>query len=468
MFSASHQRALQRPCITYNEICDMPQTSRQRLFPPFIAAERVIPHAMIDRVSIAIGDWAVIGPPVEVVRFLDAIPEIEVMTAEGELIQAFNRTKRSPDGRYASISVKTGSPGNVAYQKTPVFSGQIVQVFGRNRVPTSMPGEYLRLGFDGYLNLNRFISAQAVRPKTRLDCPRLVTPLATTITGRFAQYEDEYCLTNATNVVIGPDLLYRYILSKSAEEHFREYLGLIEGFLTYQLQSIASRFGVTVRHLPYYSLRMIEFCYEFYDPNPIRRVESLDVPMRALGPRSRRHMALVRGERLFVYQDSIAVGVELSAGCDLVIYAKTNRRMRFEIRFDSNAIDSQLSTVPMRTGRTTRTHSQVRSMVAHLRSAAEDRLGNAFEMLYRQLTPRAGVTVVQLCSRIGRILQDDSLADTLINVLRMRGSLASAQGSPLKAAAESLVNAGILQRAAPRSEVFVPTDPYMQAVQKLR
>lgn len=331
-----------------------------------------------------------------------------------------------------------------------------------------MPGEHVRLGFDGYLNLNRFIAAQALLPRTRLDRPRLDTPLATGIAGRFMQYGEEYCLTDDTNVVIGPDLLYRYILSKPVEAHFHEYLRLIESFFTYQLQSIASRFDVTVRHLPYYSLQKIEFCYEFDDPNPIERVKCLDVPMRALGLRSRRHTARVRGERLFVYQDSIAVGVELSAGCELVIYAKTNKRIRCEIRFNSRAIDAQLTKVAGFSGRTTQTLSQVRSMVAHLSAVAKDRLSDALEMLDRQLSPQVGQTSAQLCTRIGRILQDDALADAVINVLRMRGSLASAQGSPLKAAAESLVNAGVLQRAAPRSKVFVPSDPYMQAVQKLR
>lgn len=446
----------------------MPQTSRQRLIPPFIAAKRVIPQAMIDRASIAIGDWAIIGPPVDVVKFLDAIPEIEVITADGELFPAFNRTKRSPDGRFVNIPLKTGSPGNVAYQKTAVFSGQLVHVFGRLRVTRSMPCEHVRLGFDAYLNLNRFIAAQAPMPRTRLDRPRLQRPLATAIAGRFMQHGDEYCLTSDTNVVIGPDLLYRYILSKSVEAHLHGYLRLIESFLTYQLQSIASSFGVTVRHLPYYSLRMIEFCYEYDDPNPIGRVESLDVPMRALGPRSRRHRAMVRGERLFVYQDSIAVGVELSAGCDLVAYAKTNKRIRWEVRFDSSAIDAQLDKVAGFAGRTTQTLSQVRRMVAHLSTVAEGRLRDALEMLDRQLSPQVGLTPAQLCTRIGRILQDDALADAVINVLRMRGSLASAQGSPLKAAAESLVRAGILTRSGKRSRLFIPADSYVTAVGTLR
>lgn len=446
----------------------MPLTSKQRLIPPFLAEEREIPRAMIDHAEMVIGDWAVSGNPHDVVRFLDAIPGIVATTCNGVYIRAFTMGKRSPIGKSVDIAVTAGRPGNVAYQTVPVFGGKISHAFGLSRVPRSTPGEYVRLGLEASLNLNRFLAAQVLHRRTRLDRPRLALPLATAIAGAFAQYEDEFCLTDDTNVVIAPDLFYRYILSKSAEEHFVHYVRVVERFMAEELQSIAREYDVTVRHLRYYSLRKIEFVWEFAHPHPTTLVESLDVPIRALGPQSQRHRAMVRGERLFVYQDSIAVSVELSGGCDLVIYAKTNKRVRCEVRMDSNCIGGEGLKATGQGSRTARRLRQILRMIANLRIVAEQRLRLALEMLDRQISPPDGATVPQLCARLGRILKDDMLVDTVIEILSMRGSLASAQGSPLKDAAQTLTDAGILRRKVLRSTVFVPTDHYVSAVRSLR
>jgi hypothetical protein len=64
--------------------------------------------------------------------------------------------------------------------------------------------------------------------------------------------------------------------------------------------------------------------------------------MGQLGSQSRRHRALVQGESLRVRQDSLCVSAELSAGCDLIVYAKTNERIRFEVRRDRDAIAAML------------------------------------------------------------------------------------------------------------------------------
>ena len=108
-------------------------------------------------------------------------------------------------------------------------------------------------------------------------------------------------------------------------------------------------------------------------------------------------------------------------------------------------------------------------MVATLREAATDRMVLALAMLDRQLVPPASlVTAMQLCAEVGRILQDSALSHTVLEAFRMRGSLASAQQSHMREAADRLIVAGVLRRSAARSPVFVPTDRYVRAVQELR
>lgn len=270
-------------------------------------------------------------------------------------------------------------------------------------------------------------------------------------------------------LLMGSNQLIRYALSKPAEDHFTEYLQLIESYMTTELQDTASVYDVTVDSAPYYSLRKIEFVWEFAHPNSIRFVESLDVPMRTLGPQSRRHRALVRGESVRVKQDSLSISAELSSGCDLIVYAKTNERIRFEVRLNRDAIGAKLRKGQDDASRTARNHDDRRQMIATLREGATEKIQSALAILDRQhIPPASDVTALRLCAEVKRILQDEELAHTGLETLRMRGSLASAWQSRMKGAAEMLSSAKVLMRVESRSEVFVPTDRYVRAVAELR
>ena len=446
---------------------------------------------MIDHAEVVIGDWPIRGPASEVSRFEDALPGITAVSNSGVIVPVFTSPNKSNDGRRIEVQLSKGQRGNVTYQTRPIVGGKLNTAFGTGRVPRSTPGEHVRLGLDAHLNINHFLMAQTVWRRSRLDRPRLETPLATASDGAPAAYGTEFCLTHDTNLIIGPDRLYRYALSRSAEDHFMDCVRLIEAFMTTEMRDTAGSYDVSVDHAPYYSLRKIEFVWEFAHPNPIRFVESLDVPMRALGPQSRRHRALVRGESQNVIQDSLSISAELSAGCGLIVYAKTNERVRFEVRLDRDAIAAMLRrgradanrtarnrddlrAASLRTGqtdasRTTRNHDNLRRMIAILREAATERMQSALALLDLQRVPPASeVTALRLCAEVGRILRNDGLAHTVLEALRMRGSLASAHQSPMKAAAERLAAANVLRRSAPRSQVFVPTDRYVRAVGELR
>jgi hypothetical protein len=424
---------------------------------------------MIDHAEVVIGDWPVRGTGAQVLRFEDAIKEVCAVTNNGIVVPVFGATKRSNDARWIEAHLSTGQRGNIAYQTRPIVGGKLNNATGSGRVPRQTPGEHVRLGLDAHLNINHFLMAQNVRWTSRLDRQRLISPLATAIEGAPASSGTEYCLTDDMNLLIGPDPLYRYALSKPAEDHFMDTLHLIETFITSELLETADSYGVSVGHAPYYSLRKIEFVWEFAHPNPIRFVEGLDVPMRALGPESRRHRALVRGESLRVKQDSLSISAELSAGCDLVVYAKTNERIRFEVRFDRDAIGATLRKGRGDAKRKTRNHEDLRQMLATLREAATERMQTALAILDRQqVSPASDVTALRLCAEVGRILQDDALAHAVLETLRMRRSLASPLNSTMRGAADRLIAANVLRRSAPRSPVFIPTDRYVRAVEELR
>ena len=424
---------------------------------------------MIDHAEVVIGDWPVRGQAVQILRFADAMKEVEAKTNKGVDVPVFGSTERSNNGHWIMAELSSGRPGNVAYQTRPIVGGKLITAKGTGRVPRHTSGEHVRLGLDANININRFLMAQDVRWRQRNGRQRLRSPLATAINGSPAASGTEYCLTDDDNLIIGPDPVFRYALSKPAEEHFIDCIRLIGTFLTTELQDTANSFDVSVDYAPYYSLRKIEFVWEFAHPNPVRFVEGLDVPMRALGPQSRRHRALVRGESLRVKQDSLSISAELSAGCDLIVYAKTNERIRFEVRLDRDAIATMLRRGQGDASRTARNHDDLRQMITTLREAATERMQTALAILDRQRVPPASdVTALRLCAEVGHILQDNALAHTVLEVLRMRRSLASPLHSAMRGAADQLMAADVLRRSAPRSPVFVPTDRYVRAVEELR
>ena len=110
-------------------------------------------------------------------------------------------------------------------------------------------------------------------------------------------------------------------------------------------------------------------------------------------------------------------------------------------------------------------------MVATLRNAATKRLETALTMLDRQrVPPLTDITSLQLCALVGRLLDDDDLAHTVLEELRLSGRIAGKHGSIMGDAAKTLADPkiGILARLARHSPVFVPCDRYLSAVQGLR
>lgn len=436
--------------------------ARPRLIPEYAVAQRTIPPALIDRAEVVIGDWALIGQGSDVQRVLESLPAITAETREGTEVPVFTRPRLGPRATSVEAFVSTGIHGT--YRTRPAFGGKLATAWGRDRVPASLIGEHIRVGLEAGLNINHFIAAQSIPTRSRLDRPIVLREFALALRHRFARDGNEFCLTDDTNLLIGPDAIFRYAESKPAEDHLMDAVDACWQFVGGGLAENAAAYGIRSQPVPYYSLRKIEFYWEFSHPHPIQLVESLIVPMRSLGDETVMHRALVRGEEVAVRQNSMSVSCELSAGCKLIVYAKTNTRLRFEVRLDDETI-SRMSGG----SRTTRDRGELRRMVQTLRIAATTRFTQAMQDLdafrTRQALQQAST---RLRAEFGRLIVDDDVAQVIIDALRMRGSVVATLSSPIRQAIETLCDAGILQRRRTRKPVFIPTGPFIQAVLGLR
>ena len=443
----------------------------EKLRPKLYSKNRVIPPAMIDRIELVIGDWAIDGRGTAVAQFEDKLGGVEAMTRDGELVRIFRSPKRSKDGKVFNADIATGHKKGVNSPLRTITSGEFKSAFGTHRVPRGSK-EHIRLGLEIGLNMNHYLAAQSFKRLYRPRHPIIHKPNVIVASDSVLSYDSEFCLTDDRNWLLGKPALIDYVLSKLAEDHLMDCIDSIETTLESEMLSIA-RYCENIRlaHDPYYSLRKVEFCWEFSHPNPIRFVEGLDISLREQGLEWTRGGTPIRKQIFQIKQNSPCVRVELAGGCELAVYAKTNKRVRFEVRLKQDAIASILDKTDDEAGRTTRTKVGLHKMVATLRNAATKRLETALAMLNRQrVPPLTDITSLQLCALVGRLLDDDDLAHTVLEELRLSGRIAGKHGSIMGDAAKTLADPkiGILARLARHSPVFVPCDRYLSAVQGLR
>jgi len=112
---------------------------RDCLIPPDLAADRCLPPTMIDHAEIVVGDWPVLGPAQQVVRFEDATPEIYAVTSNRLVVPVFALTNRSKDGCWLETELFRGRRGNVTYQTRPIIGGTMNRAFGPHHVPVIHP-----------------------------------------------------------------------------------------------------------------------------------------------------------------------------------------------------------------------------------------------------------------------------------------------------------------------------------------
>ena len=75
--------------------------------PAFNDSDRNLPHIMVDRVEMVIGDYCVYGDSLQVPDFLSRIGGIDVETLDGELVRVFNQPSITAAGRSFEADVSS-------------------------------------------------------------------------------------------------------------------------------------------------------------------------------------------------------------------------------------------------------------------------------------------------------------------------------------------------------------------------
>ncbi len=420
-------------------------------------------NAMVDRFELEIGDFALIGDEDDICYVLNHLSHHTIPTAYARDVRLFNSGNLQNLRSRIDIRFSDAGTGPGQFRPRPIIAGGIKRVGFRSgrRSTARISGERVRVSLKAWLNLTRFVQAQRFRRPSRPRNPVLARPLVLAIDPQRSWFEKERPLLPADNLLIGSPHAVGFARRHSIPDLMRMYLNAVEAEAIGLLVNQMSENSVQVQADPYQSLQALEVYWEFSDNDPIGLVERLCQPLYALSSHIRvtNHDAENVEEETF--NQSKCVTVDLAGGTRLRVYAKTTRRVRFEIEFSGKAIGLICS------GQTASNTEDVLAKVEVLVDRAILHMNWVLERLRYEVP--MGVrqeSVVGLISKIARTMENTAMTEMAVSSLHTFGRIAPEGNELMLEAAHALRRAGVLRTVGRRS-LYVPTDTYVDATRAL-
>ncbi|MEQ8393955.1 hypothetical protein [Thalassobaculum sp.] len=218
---------------------------------------------------------------------------------------------------------------------------------------------------------------------------------------------------------------------------------------------------------PELNLETVETYWEFSVDDPLSFVRRIQPCIAAQGfdPQAR-SFGFPRG---FVVEggagNTLSLKVRVRPGVYLVVYAKTTRRVRFEIRHklkeDAQALGGS--------------HTSEGNLDVYLQwlerlaGDASEHLNRVLGELDRYLSPPpVGHPLWLLVSRVHHVARDEGEAELILSLLVNRATIQLGPNDPLREPVKALERQGILRRPLTNRQVYVPSDGYRRSIEQLR
>ncbi|KIN69471.1 hypothetical protein [Sulfitobacter donghicola] len=418
--------------------------------------------AFIDRIDLDIGDWLLSGELVDICGALSQLRLAEIPNVDGGSVPLFNSHIVERFYEIRGLRFSTNPRTDSLNQASALISGTVERPNWRYRPTTRQPGETERISFKTQLNLTRFLQAQRLHHRSRSDRPRLASNYVMAISPETSWYADEVPLLPATNVIIGPNKKYAFALKDSRSVQMQRYLNIAQDMLNNAMQGAFDGEGASAHLAPYFSLRAIEFYWEFDAESPIDFVASLRERVMQHGQVVSEDFYDISTGSLRTTNQSPCLTVQLTSKIKVKIYAKTTRRVRFEVTIKDDAINVVAGQ------RSQASVEGIVSLIPSLAQEAADRLAPLIQSITAAPPPPGRATALQLMHLITQNAQDRYVAEAIIAALVSFGRVAAYGNDPMKSAIRGLKERGILRSVKPRSSICVITDEYHDALISLR
>lgn len=448
-------------------------TQRERFVPEIRPDTRVSPdNVMIDRFELRVDGWQAEGTRSELSARFGNVSAWRVDTASGDLANIFHDAEFSPDRTRYYLTFRKSGRGPDRNVVHPLVSGQVaVQILSG---AAFSPETVTRCAFhiDGTWNLTRFLQAHEFHRLSKTRGPHEVRFFPLVIAPQSDWWRDELPLVPDDNVIIGKNRRFSFALSQPLEQHLRNYVGGTLGIFVQHLVDcdvlpVASSPNSTgsIYEPTEYSLGDIEFYWEFDHETPIAFVDTLTHYLPRVAKRmrvTRKQLGRIETE---VSLQSQSATIFLSRNRQVKVYAKTNRRIRFEVTFP----DGYRSTTYRRS--TYGTLEEFIAAVSHLKAEAADTLNDVFSNLWNWVDPhRLDATPDQLRAAIVSAAEDPFVATTIIYNLAKHGRIALKPGDPLRPTVKRLAKLSrpVLRTLRTDRNVYVVERRFEYACRNLR
>ena len=272
--------------------------------------------------------------------------------------------------------------------------------------------------------------------------------------------------------------LYSRLGPEQWRNHLHRYLRGVEDAFQVELERVCAAFTIPhERTERSYSVKSVESYWEWLSPDPLKIVEDLI-------PHARTFSSRFRGERVYnVDADNGESGdvrilrIEHAPGEWLKIYAKTNRRIRFEVihtltganRFQfPRELDAQ-GTVRRLSGHTFNSQAGVHRLFDRLRTRAAT-VVNAFlqHVAHQAQIVPSHISAYNALLNVVRAMPNDfPSAVTLTSLLIHSGGITPGGDDAKIQAIDALRALGVIEPSLNRKR-YVPTAAYRHAFQMLR
>lgn len=355
--------------------------------------------------------------------------------------------------RRRSLSRQPGVPA-------PLFSGSM-NVIGRSppwRIKTLLS-----------LNPTRFVRHQAGSNPSRRMLRENVPPRPHLLqTDVPAERDGEFALIEADNWIPDSRLWGLFASRRYWPIHLRNYIsGTLEAIGS-EITRACDQVGVGIRReaQSWLNMRSVETYWEFASDDPVGMVRALE-PLLATYAVSRIDSADYPVRTAESVENSRRISLRTRVGETLKIYAKTNRRIRFEVTHHLGG------PTPFRLPAGGHTFSNVAGLLGlfrHLAVCSAARVNNVLHHFRRQASaPEAHKPVLWFIADVQAACETPQAAREILQVLVNNGSIVvgnrTALGIVHRATLARLVRNGVLASSNRR---YLVTAPYRRALEQMQ
>lgn len=225
--------------------------------------------------------------------------------------------------------------------------------------------------------------------------------------------------------------------------------------------STDARFIADGRH----SIRILETYWEFQHDDPTRLVSSLKPHLMKYSRKGfkTRHYQKRAATGEILDRNCLSIVVPLARGETLAVYAKTNQRVRFEIRQEFH-----LNAKCLGGSHTAANLDQLKELLTQARRHCAEQMNSIFPYLKSNATmdPEAASTAAFLC-HLATALRNSKHFSNVLSILLTNGKLERVPG--LEAEIRALRHAGIIEINGPRQNgSYAVSSKYRNALTKLQ